>query len=102
MPPQLPGPGIAVRSTSRNCRSEMAPRACAPTASNTDTMSRRSAPGRIVPPYTNTAGRFNRAMAIMQPGMFLSQPPMATRPSNPCAPTTVSIESAMTSRETSE
>jgi hypothetical protein len=41
-------------------------------------------------------------MAIMQPGMFLSQPPIATRPSKPCAPTTVSIESAITSRETSE
>ena len=35
-------------------------------------------PGKIVPPQTNTAGRFIRAMAIMQPGIFLSQPPMAT------------------------
>ena len=34
--------------------------------------------------------------------MFLSQPPMATRPSKPSQPTTVSMESAMTSRETSE
>ena len=50
MPPQLPGPGIAVRSTSRRPRSEIAPRAWAPTASKTETMSRRSAPGRIVPP----------------------------------------------------
>jgi len=41
-------------------------------------------------------------MAIIAPGMFLSQPPMATKPSMPSAPTTVSIESAMTSRETSE
>ena len=41
-------------------------------------------------------------MAIMQPGMFLSQPPMATKPSMPSQPTTVSMESAMTSRETSE
>ena len=41
-------------------------------------------------------------MAITQPGMFLSQPPIATSPSKPCAPTTVSIESAITSRETSE
>jgi hypothetical protein len=38
----------------------------------------------------------------MQPGMFLSQPPIATTPSKPCAPTTVSMESAITSRETSE
>ena len=41
-------------------------------------------------------------MAMAQPGMFLSQPPIATNPSNPSAPTTVSMESAMTSRETSE
>ena len=41
-------------------------------------------------------------MAIMQPGMFLSQPPIATSPSKPWAPTTVSIESAITSRDTSE
>ena len=34
--------------------------------------------------------------------MFLSQPPMATRPSKPWQPTTVSMESAMTSRETRE
>src|ERR1700735_192758 len=41
-------------------------------------------------------------MAIMQPGMFLSQPPMATRPSSSSQPITVSMESAMTSRDTSE
>ena len=29
---------------------------------------------------------------MAQPGMFLSQPPMATKPSNPSAPTTVSFE----------
>ena len=34
--------------------------------------------------------------------MFLSQPPMATSPSKPSPPATVSMESAMTSRETSE
>ena len=41
-------------------------------------------------------------MASMQPGMFLSHPPMATKPSKPSQPTTVSIDSAMTSRDTSE
>ena len=41
-------------------------------------------------------------MAIMQPGMFLSQPPIATRPSSISHPITVSIESAITSRDTSE
>ena len=34
--------------------------------------------------------------------MFLSQPPTATTPSMLCAPQAVSIESAMTSRETRE
>ena len=42
------------------------------------------------------------ASAIRQPGMFLSQPPIATKPSMPSQPTTVSMESAITSRETSE
>src|SRR6185312_13807060 len=41
-------------------------------------------------------------MAMSAPGMFLSQPPMATNPSMPAQPTTVSMESAMTSRETRE
>jgi hypothetical protein len=41
-------------------------------------------------------------MAITQAGMFLSQPPIATKPSMPSQPTTVSIESAITSRETRE
>jgi len=34
--------------------------------------------------------------------MFLSQPPRVTRPSKPSHPTTTSIESAITSRDTSE
>ena len=38
----------------------------------------------------------------MQPGIFLSQPPTAITPSYPRQPTTVSIESAITSRETRE
>jgi hypothetical protein len=45
---------------------------------------------------------FMRAMAIIAPGMFLSQPPTASTPSMLCAPQAVSIESAMTSRETRE
>ena len=59
-------------------------------------------PGLIVPPYTISAGRLSRPIAIRQPGMFLSQPGMATRPSYHCACITVSIESAMTSRDGSE
>jgi len=41
-------------------------------------------------------------MAIIAPGIFLSQPPIATSPSIACPRQTVSIESAMTSREMSE
>ena len=41
-------------------------------------------------------------MAIRQPGMFLSQPGIATRPSYHWACMTVSIESAMMSRDGSE
>ena len=41
-------------------------------------------------------------MAIMAPGMFLSQPPRASTPSMLCPLQTVSMESAITSRETSE
>src|SRR6266536_2711258 len=45
---------------------------------------------------------FIRAIAIMAPGMFLSQPPTTSTPSMHCALHAVSIESAITSRETSE
>src|SRR5277367_5655439 len=41
-------------------------------------------------------------MAMRQHGMFLSQPPMATSPSSNSQPITVSIESAITSRDTRE
>ena len=41
-------------------------------------------------------------MPIKQPGIFLSQPPIATMPSWPMQPETVSIESAITSRDTNE
>ena len=44
----------------------------------------------------------SRAMAIIAPGMFLSQPPTASTPSMAWALHTVSMESAMTSRETRE
>ena len=43
-----------------------------------------------------------RAIAIIAPGMFLSQPPTTTTPSMLSPLHAVSIESAMTSRETSE
>ena len=43
-----------------------------------------------------------RAMAIIAPGMFLSHPPTTSKPSMHWALQAVSIESAITSRETSE
>ena len=43
-----------------------------------------------------------RAIAIMPPGMFLSQPPTTSTPSMHCPLTLVSIASAITSRDTSE
>jgi hypothetical protein len=43
-----------------------------------------------------------RAIAIMAPGIFLSQPPTARIPSMLWAPQAVSIESAITSRDTRE
>ena len=50
IPPQDPGPGIAVDSTSFSSISETLPAACPPTASNTETISLLSLPGSIVPP----------------------------------------------------
>ena len=47
-------------------------------------------------------GTFMRAIAIMPPGMFLSQPPHTSTPSIAWPLTAVSIASAITSRETSE
>ena len=50
IPPQEPGPGIAVDSISNNSISEIAPSECFPTASKTDTTSVRLDPGLILPP----------------------------------------------------
>src|SRR5436309_2913013 len=47
-------------------------------------------------------GTLMRAIAIMLPGMFLSQPPTHRTPSMSCPFTAVSIESAITSRDTRE
>ena len=47
-------------------------------------------------------GIFIRAIAIIAPGIFLSQPPTVITPSILSACTAVSIESAITSRDTNE
>ena len=54
-------------------------------------------------PYRSTidedGGMLRRAMAIIAPGMFLSQPPRVRTPSMLCQRQTVSIESAITWRD---
>ena len=59
-------------------------------------------PGKIVPPYTNTDGTLIRAEAISMPGKDLSQPAKVTSASSRSACMTVSTESAMISRLTSD
>ena len=59
-------------------------------------------PGMIEPAYRNTEARSRRAAAISMPGSDLSQPASSTEPSSRSAIITVSTESAITSRDTSE
>ena len=59
-------------------------------------------PGRMVPAYRKTLARSSRAAAISIPGSDLSHPASRTEPSSRSAIITVSTESAITSRETSE
>lgn len=56
----------------------------------------------IGPPLTKMDGIFRRAAAISRPGTFLSQLGTMTRPSNGCAVAIASVESAISSRVTSE
>ena len=105
IPPHAPAPGQAWATTASCRASSISPAMSAPYDSNAETMSSRSPssmPGAIVPPYTITPGRSSRAIAISEPGMFLSQPGTVTTPSYHCADTTVSMESAMRSRDGSE
>ena len=59
-------------------------------------------PASIGPPDSTTAGRSTRASAISAAGTVLSQPTRQISASKSCAWTISSIESAITSRETSE
>ncbi len=105
-PPQAPGTGQDASSISRSSSRLIFPARYAPIASNTVTTvaSRRprSTPGLIVPLYRARPGRSRRASAIAAPGSVLSQPTRHTRPSKRCPRATSSIESAITSRDTSE
>src|SRR5699024_2694849 len=101
IPPHEPGPGHEQRSMACNCSVEISPLLCCPTPSNTDTKLMflpTKLPDLIVPPYTNTDDTYAFAIPIIQPGIFLSQPPIVTNASRLSAPTTVSIEYAIKSR----
>src|SRR5690349_3455892 len=56
----------------------------------------------MLPPYTNTDGRFSRAMAMSAPGCVLSQPANVTRASSRWPNTVSSMLSAIQSRLISE
>ena len=89
---------------------DMSPREQAPTASKasmivtsfSEPSESRARPGRIDPAYTKTEARSRRAAAMSIPGSDLSHPASRTEPSSRSADITVSTESAMTSRDTSE
>ncbi len=110
MPPQAPSPGQMARSMASTSARDILPAAHAPTASKASmivtVLSEPSdilaIPGRIEPAYRNTEARSSRAAAISIPGSDLSHPASRTDPSSRSAIITVSTESAMTSRETSE
>jgi len=84
MPPQAPAPGMAFFIISLNSSSEMTPAIFCPSASKAETMFNffpLYLPEAMVPPYTINDGRFKRNIAIMAPGIFLSQPTTVTKAS---------------------
>src|SRR2546430_2628930 len=104
-PPQAPAPGQALSSISRSSAWLILPALTAPTASKTSisVMSRpRWRPAAIVPLYRANPGMLIRTRAITAAGIVLSQPTIKTRPSKRWPRVTSSIESAITSRLTSE
>ena len=105
IPPQAPSPGQIARSIRSTSSRVILPARQAPTASKASmivTSLPSTWPGMIDPAYRNTAARSSRAAAISMPGSDLSQPASSTDPSSRSAIITVSTESAITSRETSE
>ena len=83
----------------------MRPRPWAPTASHTSwivAVRSFTRPASIGPPDSTTDGRSTRASAISAAGTVLSQPTTHTSASKSCAWVISSIESAITSRETSD
>ena len=110
IPPHAPSPGQMARSIRSTSSWDMSPRAHAPTASNASMIVTSfsvpsvsvTCPGMIEPAYRNTDARSRRAAAISIPGRDLSQPASVTEPSRRSACMTVSTESAIRSRDTSE
>ena len=105
IPPQAPSPGQMAFSISVTCSRVIRPFTQAPTASKASmivTSLSPTRPGMIEPAYRNTEARSSRAAAISMPGSDLSQPASSTEPSSRSADITVSTESAMISRLTSE
>ncbi len=104
-PPHAPAPGQATSSSSLRSESVMIPAAFAPTASKTSakvTFLPRNVPGAMVPPYSTKPGKSRRASAMAAAGIVLSHPTTATTASNICPRHTSSMESAITSRLTSD
>ena len=107
MPPHAPAPGQAWRTMSRALvlvdalRDELA---VALERGDDVERSARAARARAgsCRRRPSATGRFTRPIAIRQPGMFLSQPGIETFASYHCAHITVSIESAIRSRDWSE
>ena len=105
IPPHAPSPGQIAFSISVTCSRLISPFTHAPTASKASMMVTSlspTRPGMMEPAYRNTEARSSRAAAINMPGSDLSQPASSTEPSIRSADITVSTESAMISRLTSE
>ena len=84
IPPHAPAPGHARSTISRYSVSSSVPASLCPSASNAETtlsLRPRCLPDALAPPNTRSAGRSSRAIAIIAPGRFLSQPTTAITPS---------------------
>ncbi|MNL36448.1 hypothetical protein D3C87_1585290 [compost metagenome] len=84
IPPHAPAPGQAFLITPWKSSSSKLPANFCPKASKADTIFKEAPlyfPEWILPPYTIIDGRFKRPIAMIDPGMFLSQPGTVIRPS---------------------
>ena len=107
IPAQLPQPGHAFDSNSRNLSAVISPFTTLPTAIKTVFKSISWVPKSLLlsqwpasmgPPLTNMEGIFNLTAPINIPGIILSQLGIKTRASKAWASATISTESAIVSR----